>query len=249
MSEFLAAMVMFPTIVFTALLGVVAVYWTMVLIGALDVAKDADVDMGKDLDLGKDVDLGKDIDFGKDADLGDVDGGGDADADADGDSEGESKGGGFVGLLKSLGLSGVPLTVALSVLILYSWAASMLLTGPLSAQLAGKGMLLTAGLVGIGVLAFVLAVPVASLTIRPLRPLFVVVEAPRPHHFVGRPCRIVSQTVDGDFGRAEIGQGASLLLVDVRCDKPNSLTRGDTAVVYDYDAQRKLFLVAENKEL
>ena len=36
MLEFLQAMLGFPTVVFTMLLGVVAVYWLFVIVGALD---------------------------------------------------------------------------------------------------------------------------------------------------------------------------------------------------------------------
>ncbi len=94
MSEFLTAILAFPTVLFTVPLGVVLVYWLLVLLGALDL---------EILDFGEVADA---------ADAGSADGlGTDGDAGDTGDT----------GVLDVLGLRGVPTTFALSILIFLAW--------------------------------------------------------------------------------------------------------------------------------
>ena len=257
MAEFLTAIVAFPTVVFTTLLGFVIVYWCFVLIGAVD-AKDfggKDIDLGgKDIDLGgKDIDLGgKDIDLGgKDIDLGGKDlqlDGGDLDADADADGDGESEGqGGFVGLLQTLGLTGVPITVTFSLLFLYAWIVSIALAGPVLGAVSPGTIALLVG-IAVGFFAFGLAIPMAAFSIRPLRPLFTIAPALSNRALVGRIVTVQTTRVDAGFGQAEVDGGDGLgLLVEVRCAKDNKLSRGVKAVIFDYDADGEHFLVVPHE--
>lgn len=59
MSELLSAMLAFPTVIFTVLLGVVVTYWIFVILGALDIDLldfDVDTDAEVDMDGGGDGD-------------------------------------------------------------------------------------------------------------------------------------------------------------------------------------------------
>lgn len=96
MSELLSAMLAFPTVIFTVLLGVVVTYWIFVILGALDI----------DL-LNFDADADVDADAGTD--------GGDGDYD-----------GGLAGVWNALGLGGVPVTLSSSVLVLAAWVLCLL---------------------------------------------------------------------------------------------------------------------------
>ncbi len=99
MSELLTASLAFPTVVFTILLGIVMLYWTMVIVGALGL--DA-------LDF-------LDLDSGVEA----LDG-----ATEGVDSSGLDHGGG--GVLTFLGFGKVPATIVVSSLALWAWACCVL---------------------------------------------------------------------------------------------------------------------------
>ena len=89
MEAFFANIFSYPTVFFTVILLVLAVYWLFAILGMVDI----DV-----LDLDMDVD-----------------------ADVDVDLEGMT---GLAGLLVTLGLTGVPVTVVMTLLALLAWLLS-----------------------------------------------------------------------------------------------------------------------------
>ena len=190
MSEFLTAILQFPTVIFTILLGVVAAYWVFVLLGALD------------LDILDDV--------------------GEVDSDLDGEPDG------VAGVLQTLGLGGVPITLVISLLVLGSWVFCIV-----TMRFLGDG---TAGWIAAGaaVGAFALSVPVTAAAVRPMRRLFVTHPAIENRSLVGRICTVTTGRVDEGFGQAEIDDGGAGLLVQVRYLGPGRLARGDKALVFDY---------------
>lgn len=198
MTEYLASILAFPTVFFTILLGVVVVYWLLVLLGTLD------------------------IDLLGDADL---DGQGSIDVDGHGAADAEPAGG-FTGLLQSLGLGGVPVTLTLSVFVLASWGFCL-------AAVEGLG---SAGWVTLvaPLVAPALALPVTALVLRPLRRLFLSLAAPEHRDFVGKMCTITTLHVDERYGQAEVEDGGAGLLVQVRSTAPGRLHRGDRALIFDY---------------
>lgn len=192
MTEFLDAILAFPTVLFTILLGVVTAYWLFVMLGALD------------------VDL-----------LGDVDGGEVIDLDGDGSPDG------FTGVIHSLGLAGVPLTLVLSLLVLAAWVLCLI-----SMQLLGN----RAAWIGAGaaLLSFALAVPLTALAVRPMRRLFVFQPAVENRSLVGKVCRVTTLSVNERYGQAELEDGGAGLLIQVRYNGPGRLARGDQALIFDY---------------
>ena len=92
MKAFLDAALAFPTVVFSLLLLVVAGYWVVVMVGALDVDS----------------------------------------ADGDGDA-------GDGGVLSVVGLGGVPVTVAVSLLVAVAWFASLSAGALVHGFLEGRG--------------------------------------------------------------------------------------------------------------
>ncbi len=95
------------------------------------------------------------------------------------------------------------------------------------------------------VLAFFIALPMAAMVIRPLKPIFADRgEGARPLDFVGRACKIVTGSVDEKFGQAEVIVDAGVHhIVQVNARSPNSLVRGSTALILQYDADTKRFEV------
>lgn len=257
MTEFLQSIAIYPTVIFSALLALVLIYWTFVIVGVVELKDGGD---GMDLEGGDgDLDLdgkgsilgGKDASVEADADV-DCDADGHVHADGhdgghghgDGDGDGDAGKGGFVSLLKGVGLAGVPITVSFSFLILYAWVAAMFGT-PYALKLGLAGVAAALFLTAFAFLAVMVALPVAVLSIKPLRPLFEVKQARSRRSLVGLTCTIKSGSVGTASGRAEVDDGEAGLLIDVGCPKPNALARESKALIYDYDAQDERFLVCE----
>lgn len=238
MTEFLTAILAFPTVVFTILLGVVIAYWLFVLLGALDIdlLGHADAHGGPDLHLD-----------GHGHFDGHLDGQGHADAhfDAHGhadhghggqdghghdahDAHDSHGAGGLAWLIQALGLGGVPVTVMLSILILVAWsfcvAAMQLLGG------GSPGWLVAAA----ALLSLTVAIPLTSLLVRPLRRFFVTLPATRHRDLLGKICTITTLRVDERYGQAEIEDGGAGLIVQVRASGTRLLARGDRALIFDY---------------
>lgn len=140
----------------------------------------------------------------------------------------------LAGYLVALGLGGVPLSVAASVLVFFTWLLTALLhqyvlawlPGDLLRYLAGSAVLL---------LAAALSIPIAARVLRPMRGLFVKHAARSNESLVGLDCKIVTQTVDKTFGRAEVdGHGASIN-IRVWAEVPNALAKNSRAVIVAYD--------------
>ena len=199
--------------------------------------KDFDVGVPqKDFDVGvpqKDFDVGVPTkDFAKDVDV---------DVDVDADAEGKS-GGGFGGLLHALGLSGVPIFITISFISLYGWVVCMAATRPLMGVIGG-GVLATVAATGLGLVAFIIAIPSTALSIRPIRKVIVGRRATRRHELVHRVCTVTTKRVDERFGQAEL-DGSDAFLVQVRSRVPNTLALRSRAVVYDYDPEHEVYWVA-----
>lgn len=148
----------------------------------------------------------------------------------------------FAQFLVAMGLNGVPFSVVVSLLVLIGWVfcsvfATWLLplvpTAPLRA-VAGAG-----GLVG----AMAGAIPVAAQVVRPMRRLFVTHNAISNAELVGQTCRILTGTVDGGFGRAEVAARGASYNIRVYATAPNALTKGSVARIVEYDPARERYLV------
>ncbi|MGH3760827.1 hypothetical protein [Actinophytocola sp.] len=161
----------------------------------------------------------------------------------DGDiGDGDGDGGGDGGFLDGLGLGGVPITVTLSVLIVFAWFVSIVGGVLLSGMDGVVGVLL-----GIGVLLVALFVGlfVARLVAVPLRRLYVSGPEPSRSDFVGRECVIRTGRVSTDFGQAEVtAVDGSSAVIQVRQTGEHELTAGQLALIFDYDTNGEFFWVA-----
>lgn len=215
MSSLFAALTSFPAVVYTVLLGVVLVYWLLAIIGLVDFEAGADMDIGADA-----------------ADAGDI---GDA---GDGGPEGLS---GLAAWLVAFGLNGVPFSIVVSLLALVGW----FLTGMASLTLlplvpdalrwaAGAGVLLAAA---------ALSIVIAAQLVRPMRGLFVTHRAISNAALVGQVCKVLTGVVDERQGRAEVAQRGVGINIRVWAPAPNSLRRGDAALITEYDPARQRYRI------
>jgi hypothetical protein len=145
--------------------------------------------------------------------------------------------------LATLGFGRVPFFIVISVIGFFWWLftiAAQMYVLPLI-PLLPNWIVGTLTLI----LALALALPPAAFCIRPLQPIFARrVEGARPLDFLGRPCKILTQTVDEKFGQAEVAVDVgSRHNLRVFARTPNALTRGSTALILHFDAQTQRYEV------
>lgn len=169
----------------------------------------------------------------------------DLDIDLDADLEGLT---GLAGLLVTLGLTGVPVTVVVTVMAMLGWLISYFAVHLLFVWPAGSWLSYVAGTVVIPV-AMAVSVPLTAQIIKPLKPLFRKAYANAPQKvLIGQTCLIRSTRVDMGFGEATATvEGASLIL-KVRADPAKQLKKGDRAVMIEYRAAENSYLVVPESE-
>lgn len=226
MHEVLVESLSFPTVVFTVLLGVAAVYWLLVILGALGLDM-LDADHGHGEPGHVHVGTG-------DAGHGDL---GDGGSDGDGSHTGHDAGI-FATLLGTLKLNAVPTTIVVSFIVFWGWLVTHF-TSHFVAE--SHSSWLTEFL--LLVVAFVIAVLLTSIAIRPIAPLFRTNPAARRSALVGKVVTIDTSRVDDAFGMARAEDGGAGLIVQVRCAAGNSLGRGHRALVVSFDEVREVYEV------
>lgn len=251
MTEFLATTFSFPTVIFTVLLAVCCVYWLMVIVGALGVdALDFDLD-GVDgaadgaaegafegaAEAAEGVVEGTAEGAAEGAAEGVIEGGGRAAA------EGALEGVGFVGtLFLTLKLRNIPMTLVLSVWLLFSWTITSLTQTPVLSGLTFAPPWVVGSLLALA--AVVVSLPLTSVFVRPLGRLLKVEKPTSKSALIGRIVKVDTSRVDASFGSAKAEDGGAGLIIRVRCDTANTLSRGSNALVVSYDAERDAYEVA-----
>lgn len=213
MSSFLTVITAFPTIIFTILLGVMLLYWSLVIFGLIEIEGIEGVEVDLEVESELDIDEGA-----------------------------------FSSLAASLGLSGVPLSLVASLLILFSWLFCYFTAQHLIPLVPGSLLQTLAGVLAIP-LSLMLAVPVTVRLIRPIKGIFVVHPAVKKASFVGHRCEIKTLTVTDTFGQALLEDGGAGMILSVRAKSPNTLTKGDYAIIIDYNENDEFYqIIAEKKQ-
>jgi hypothetical protein len=261
MTEFVHTILAFPTVIFTALLGMLVIYWAMVIIGALDV----DALDGSALDgaaegaaeaageaAGEAAAEAVAEAVGEAAAEGISEAAAEAATEAaheamvEGAQEAAAEHGGgasaLAALLTALRLRNAPLTIVISFFTIFGWiltiAGTKVVTPWLGAIVPGW----VAGALVL-LLALIVSWPLVSLVTKPLGKIFVIVEAPKRAGVIGKVCTITTGRVDVGFGQAEQADGGAGLLIQVRCDRSEGLKKGDQALIVSYDDEREAFVV------
>jgi len=153
---------------------------------------------------------------------------------------------GLSGLLLTFGLIGVPVSLSLSLLVLFSWLFCYFATAYLLPLLAGTIFQWIGGM-AILVMSFALAIPLVARLIRPMKQFFVEQAAVSHHQLVGSVCTVMTLTVSDVFGQAALDDGEAGLILTIRANTPNGLTKGDKVVIIDYDQNKSTFEVVSEK--
>ena len=167
--------------------------------------------------------------------------------DADIDFDGEIEIPGFVGLMHTLGLTGVPFTIVLSILVFIAWVFTYVISAyviPVVPTAVLKFLVGSATLVG----AFMIAVPITSKIVSPLRKLSLENTAKSNKDFLGSMCKVTSLNVDESFGQGKIQTTGSSLIVRIRATLPNSIKKGDIVRPISYDQSDNVYQVVTHQE-
>ena len=218
---------------YTVLLGLVVLYWLIIIIGVID------IDF---LDFG---------DFGLDSV---VEGAGDgiAEASAEGVTEavgdggapteapGASTHGALHSVLSFLNLGRVPVTVIVSFLSLKMWILAYFYYVYVSPKLSlgVPAMVISLGLFTV---IFVVSLFSTGLTTRPFRKLFHHATTHGHHNLMGKICKVKTTEVTPEFGQAELRVDDSFLLLSVRCKDGTNFSKGDEAVITFYNPERDVY--------
>ena len=142
----------------------------------------------------------------------------------------------------AFGLTGVPFSIVVTLLVLTGWTMCTLASIWLMPWVPTLILKLAAGL-GLLALCFALSIIVTARLVRPLRGLFVTQYGRSNNELVGQVCVITTGSVDERQGLAEVAQRGAGILIQVWATSPNTLTRGSRAVIAEYDAAQRRYLV------
>ncbi len=225
MEAFLAALLSFPTVCFTALVGLSLFYWLTVIIGALDIdflSPDGGHVGGSIGHGGHDVGH----DAGADHGIGHAAGAPEA-----------------MSLASFISLGKVPVTIIFSVFTFIGWLLSMCGEMWLRSMVSGTLGGFTYGLI-MGIVVFVLSFIFTGFSVRPLRGIFTLVTEHAGVTLIGRMVKITSRAVNTTFGTASCDNAGAGILMRVVCRDGVKLQRDDMAVVVSYDEAQQTYLVA-----
>ncbi|MCB1583641.1 MAG: DUF1449 family protein [Marinicella sp.] len=213
MELFLQNITSFPVVVFTFLLAIICCYWILAMIGAVDIDMfDIDADIDVDVDVDADVNINTDIS-------------------SDLDTEGL---GGVMGFMVKWGLTGIPVTVIVSVLIATSWLICYLVVSLLYPLIPWGGFKYLIGVVLL-IVSFLLSVPVTARLIRPFKKIFVSHSAVKKPSLIGMECVVKTGKVNSQFGQAELEDGGAGMILDVRADEALNIRKGDLVILTAYN--------------
>ncbi|TQV89292.1 OB-fold-containig protein [Aliikangiella coralliicola] len=156
--------------------------------------------------------------------------------------------GGVAGLLTTLGLTGVPITVVISLLILNSWFICYFASKLVPNFPDLISLLQTLLNLAVAIISFLISIPITARMIRPLKGLFKTInQEPISKSLIGKTCRIRSSRVDEDFGEAECIHNGASLIIKVRTTGDNSLKTGQNAVLIEHKSEDTFFVISEEE--
>ncbi len=149
---------------------------------------------------------------------------------------------GIAGLMLTMGLTGVPVTLVISLLVLIGWVSSYFATKYLLNYLPFENFKILIGC-GFIFVNFVVSIPIVARLIRPLRPLFRTQEAISNYSLIGQLCEVTTLEVNETFGQAKMETGSNSLLLKIRADTPNTIHKGSQVIVLDYKKLEDHYIV------
>ena len=219
METFIANITSFPVVVFTFLLMIVLFYWVMAMVGVVDIdVFDGDIE----------VDFEASTDFETEVSI-------------NPDAEGLS---GIAGFMINWGLTGVPITVVISLLIVTAWLLSYIVVSLLFPLIPLTLIKYLIGAVLI-VVCFALAIPITALSIRPFKGFFIAHTAVKKQSLIGQEVEVKTGTVNEEFGQGILEDGEAGMILDIRAPAKKNKKKGDTVILIEYIEEKESYNVAK----
>ena len=152
------------------------------------------------------------------------------------------------GLMTTLGLRGVPLSIVLGLLALFAWMTCYLIVHFLFLGTPGSWTNYAVGTVAIPV-SVAISLLVTAQVVRPLRPLFRALNAEAPEKvLLGQVAVVRSGRVDERFGEAETVIDGASLIVRIRASADKGFKRGDRVVLIEHNREKNQYQVIAESE-
>ncbi|RYF82661.1 MAG: ubiquinone biosynthesis protein [Comamonadaceae bacterium] len=148
----------------------------------------------------------------------------------------------IAGFVVAFGLSGVPFSIVVTLLVVIGWTLSTLAGIWVLAWVPTLPLQIIAGLVVLAA-CFALSIVIAARIVRPLRGAFVTDYARQNSDLIGQTCIITTGSVDEKQGYAQVAQRGAGILIQVWSPSPNPLRRGSSALIVEYDPAARRYLV------
>jgi len=94
---------------------------------------------------------------------------------------------------------------------------------------------------------FAIAVVLTKVFTQPLRGKFDAEEPNPAANLLGQQCRVLTSEVTEHFGQAEYPTEAAPLKINVRTREARPLSKGDAAVIVDFDPEKNIYFVERVK--
>lgn len=169
----------------------------------------------------------------------DISGNTDLDIDADATISVNS----FTGVLLTFGLTGIPVTLIISIVVLVCWLISFYAQLYLLSWLPSGWLYYLVGTF-CSLVIFFISLPLTALLIKPLKGMFASVETANSNTLIGKDATIATNTVSDEFGQARLFNEGAELLLDVRCLAEHSLKKGDRVLLIEYLQEKNTYTVA-----
>ncbi len=157
--------------------------------------------------------------------------------------------GGVAGLLTTLGLTGVPITIVISLLFLNAWIVCYFAAMAISTLPEFISLVKLVISIGVAIGSFAVSVLVTANMIKPLKGLFRKVnQVPKSKSLLGSTCRIRSSRVDHEFGEAECMHEGASLIIKVRATGEQTFGTGEAVVLIEHHPDQDFFNVVSEKE-
>ncbi len=168
----------------------------------------------------------------------------DVDVDADVDADGDMAAAGF---FQNKPIRVIPLSLALTLFFFFGWIICHSTALYLGAALSS---VLPKFVWGTLVLVFgsLIALIFANMAAMPIAPVFETHVSPRKRDLLGKTVEVRTGRVDEKFGTGSFEDGGAGLIVEIRCAS-GKLSRGDQALVIDYDPKGEFYLVEPLSEV
>ena len=152
------------------------------------------------------------------------------------------------GIMTTLGLRGVPLSVVVGLIALFAWVTCYLIVAFVAIGERGNWINTAIGTVAIPA-SLLVSVLVTAQVVRPLRPLFRALNASAPDKvLLGATATVRSSRVDEGFGEAQLVIDGADLIIKIRAPADKGLKKGDKVVLIEHKKEQNLFWVVPVSE-